>query len=40
MELLDDVNGFVERNQWNRSTKPMELPLESGGLGLRERRFT
>jgi hypothetical protein len=24
MESLDNINGIVEQNQWNRSTKSME----------------
>ena len=33
MELFNDFNGIVERNQWDRSTKSMDLFLESGGFG-------
>jgi hypothetical protein len=32
MESLNETNGIVERNQWNRSTKSMEWFLEIGGL--------
>lgn len=33
LELLNDFNGIVGRNQWNWSTKSMELLVESGGFG-------
>jgi len=33
LELFDDFNGIGQRNQWNRSTKSMELLVESGGFG-------
>jgi hypothetical protein len=32
MESFDEINGIVERNQWNRSTKPMDLFRESVGF--------
>ena len=32
MELLNKVNGIVERNQWNRWTKSMGLAFENDGL--------
>ena len=33
LELFNDFNGIVGRNQWDRSTKSMELVFESGGFG-------
>ena len=32
MESFDEINGIVERNQWNSSTKPMDLFRESVGF--------
>jgi hypothetical protein len=30
MESMNKTNGIVERNQWNRSTKPMDLFQKTG----------
>ena len=32
MELLNEINGIVQRNQWNRSTKSMGLLKKTGRL--------
>jgi len=32
MDSFDEINGIVERNQWNSSTKPMGLFRESVGF--------
>jgi len=40
MELLNDINGIVRRNQWNRSTKSMELMGKSAEMKARDRRFS
>jgi hypothetical protein len=36
MELLNESNGIVEQNQWNRQTKSMDLFLESDGFTWRD----
>jgi len=40
MESLNKVNGIVERNQWNRSTKSMALFLENDEMKTKKRHFT
>jgi len=32
LELFDDFNGIGQRNQWNWSTKSMELVNEINGI--------
>jgi len=32
MESFNEVNGIVQQNQWNRSTKSMDSFPENGGL--------
>ena len=32
MESFNEINGIVQRNQWNRWTKPMDSFPENGGL--------
>jgi hypothetical protein len=37
MELLNESNGIVERNQWIRRTKPMESSAETVEIGHEEK---